>query len=547
MNNSTATSHPPWYDGTTPSADRCVLPRVVERRATQEAQTQLISFGGQSSWTGAETLQRMHAMAALLKAHGVGRGDRVPAWFPNGPDLLQAWLGCNYLGAVIVPLNTDFRGSILAHALRECDAKLMLLHPQLAERLEIVGDALPEQLLICGQSQSPVASAGSERVTHLESLPDRTSEIPDAVELAPWDLQMVIFTSGTTGPSKGVLCPYAHLYATGQSTYGYLNPSDTMLTELPMFHVGGTASVVAAFCNDARLAVYPGFSTSDYWARIEREGATATSGLIGSMGDFLASVPPTDNDRNNPLRMVTLMLTKQAMEVSERYGFSYLSGFNMTELSGPLITDIDCRVAGSLGRPRAGVECRVVDDHDIPVPNGEPGELIVRSDYPWTHFAGYMNRPDATAEAWRNGWFHTGDLVRRDAQGNYFFVDRKKDAIRRRGENVSSAEVEAEAMQHPAVSEVCAVAVPSEMAEDEILLAYVVTGDDAPTPQQLAEFMVPRMPHYAVPRYFRPMKSLPRTPTNKIRKIEVREQGITQDSWDREAAGMTLKRTRFDS
>lgn len=539
-------NHPPWLDGKTPSAEACVLPRVVERRAQQTPDAVLVSFAGEAHWSCADALERMHAMAALLQEHGVGRGDRVPAWFPNGADLLQAWLGCNYLGAVIVPLNTDFRGSILAHALNECAAKLMLLHPQLADRLPPVGDAVPEALLVCGATGEDTL-AGLTNVTQLDGWPETTATPPDPVTLEPWDTQMVIFTSGTTGPSKGVLCPYGHLYTTGQATYGYLNADDTMLAELPMFHVGGTASVIAAFCNDARLALYNGFSTQDYWARINQEGATTTSGLIGSMADFLAQAPPSDSDRDNSLRMITLMLTEQAMQVSKRYGFSYLSGFNMTELSGPLISDIDCPVPGSLGRPRSGCECQVVDDHDMPVADNEPGELVVRCHHSWTIFAGYMNRPDATAEAWRNGWFHTGDLVRRDSEGNYFFVDRKKDAIRRRGENVSSAEVEAEALQHPGVGEVCAVAVPSEMVEDEILLAYVPGGDAPATPQELAEFLIPRMPHYMVPRYFRPVESLPRTPTNKIRKVEVRGQGITDDSWDREAAGIKLKRTRFDS
>jgi crotonobetaine/carnitine-CoA ligase len=172
---------------------------------------------------------------------------------------------------------------------------------------------------------------------------------------------------------------------------------------------------------------------------------------------------------------------------------------------------------------------------------------LVRSEHPWTFFHSYLNRPDATAKAWQNGWFHTGDLVRRDGAGNYFFVDRKKDAIRRRGENVSSAEVEAEALQYPGITEVCAVAVPSELAEDEILLAYVCTADSRVAPQVLAEFLIPRMPHFMVPRYFRTMETLPRTATNKIRKIEIREEGVTDNSWDREAAGITLKRTRFDS
>ncbi|MFK8043033.1 AMP-binding protein [Congregibacter sp.] len=541
------TQHPSWFDGRTPLAEDCVLPLVIARRAAKDPDAPLVSFADGAQWTSQEALQRMEAMAELLADSGVRRGDRVPVWLPNGADLLQAWLGCNYLGAVFVPLNTDFRGSILAHVLSECDARLMILHPQLAERVSDIGDTAPPSLLLCGGRDAEQSSLIQESARYLEQLPSSTDAPPDAADLATWDLQMVIFTSGTTGPSKGVLCPYGHIYSTAQATYGYLNSSDTMLTELPIFHVGGAASAVAALCNDARLALYPGFSTQDYWQRIASEGATATSGLIGSMADFLAQSSPASTDRDNSLRMVTLMLTQQAMDVSERFGFSYLSGFNMTELSGPLITDIDCRVPGSLGKPRDGCECRVVDDHDLPVPDGEPGELIVRSEFPWTLFAGYMNRPGATAEAWRNGWFHTGDLVRHDSDGNYFFVDRKKDAIRRRGENVSSAEVEAEALQHPAVGEVCAVAVPSELAEDEILLAYVPTNDEAPSPRELAEFLIPRMPHYMVPRYFRAMTSLPRTATNKIRKIEVRSEGVTADCWDREKAGLTLKRTRFNS
>ena len=540
------TPHPPWFDGRTPSARDCVLPRVVERRAADGPDEVLVLFEDGSQWTAAQALQRMQAMAGVLAEQGVGRGDLVPAWLPNGPDLLQTWLGCSLLGAVFVPLNTDYRGGILEHALRECDSKILILHPQLVERLAAVGDAVPPRLLICG-TRVDAGGGDPPRATWLEHLPIQPTALPpDPVPLAPWDLALVIFTSGTTGPSKGVLCSYGHIYSTALATYGYLEDTDTLLVELPMFHVGGTASIVAALCCNARLALFAGFSTRDYWQRIARVGATATSGLIGSMADFLAQTPPSPGDRDNTLRMVTLMLTEQAIRVSERFGFSYLSGFNMTELSGPLITAIDCRVPGSLGTPRSGCECRVVDDHDLPVPVGEAGELIVRSEFPWTFSSGYLNQPQATADAWRNGWFHTGDLVRQDADGNFFFVDRKKDAIRRRGENVSSAEVEVEALQHPGVADVCAVAVPSELAEDEILLAYVASGDDAPSPRELAEFLIPRMPHYMVPRYLRPVASLPRTPTNKIRKVEIRSQGITADTWDREAEGLTLKRTRFD-
>ena len=542
-------THPPWFDGRTATAQECVLPAVIARRAATAPKARLVSFESGEAWTAGETRARMHAAAALLHQRGVGKGDRVVVWLPNGAELLQLWLGCNYLGAVFIPLNTDFRGNILAHALTESDAVLLALHPQLVERLAAVEGALPPQLLICGAKavdRSPVRN-----YVVLESLPAASETVPEAAKLGPWDLQMVIFTSGTTGPSKGVLCPYGHIYSTAQATYGYLGGDDTMLTELPIFHVGGAASVVAALCNDATLAIYSSFSTRDYWQRIARESATATSGLIGSMADFLTASPASDNDADNSLRMVTLMLTEQAMNVARRFGFQTLSGFNMTELSGPLITEMDCSVAGSLGRPRDGCECRVVDDHDLPCARGQTGELIVRSEHPWTLFAGYLNQPQATADAWRNGWFHTGDLVRQDDAENYFFVDRKKDAIRRRGENVSSAEVEAECLAHPGVVEACAVAVPSELAEDEILLVYVGAAggreEHAPDPRELAEFLIPRMPHYMVPRYFRSASSLPRTPTNKVRKVALREAGLGEDCWDREAAGLQLKRTRFSS
>ncbi len=529
-------AHPPWFSGETPSADDSVLSRVVIRRADKAPNETLALFPDGSSWTNAETRARMEGAAELLTEKNVRRGDHVAVWLPNGADLFQLWLACSHVGAVFIPLNTDYRGSILGHALSECAPELLVLHPSLADRLDLLDRYPANSVLICGESKASIYPA-------LGGLPTSAREPIEAAQLEPWDPHMVIFTSGTTGASKGVLCPYGHIYSTAQATYGYLNDQDTMLTELPIFHVGGAASVVAALCNGSRLAIYPGFSTHSYWDRVAAVAATSTSGLIGSMADFLASTPVTEQDADNSLRIMTLMLTEQAMGVAKRFDFQTLSGFNMTELSGPLITELDCQVAGSLGRPRTGCECRVVDEHDMLCPDGEVGELVVRHEHPWTLFAGYLNRPDATADAWRNGWFHTGDLVRKDSSGNYFYVDRKKDAIRRRGENVSSAEVEAEALAHPQVQEACAVAVPSEQAEDEILLAYV--SSESLAPKALAEFLVPRMPHFMVPRYFRAVSELPRTPTNKVRKVAVRETGITEDTWDREAHGMVLKRTRF--
>jgi crotonobetaine/carnitine-CoA ligase len=321
---------------------------------------------------------------------------------------------------------------------------------------------------------------------------------------------------------------------------------DRIMIDLPMFHIGGVGSITGALVAGCSAVLFESFSTDSFWDRVRRFGATTTSGLIGSMPAFLSKLPPQPNDADNPLRFAVVPLTRQAIELAQRHDFHYCSGFNMTELSAPLFTDVDTRVPASCGRPRTGCECRIVDENDIECAPGVPGELIVRTDLPWTTSLGYINQPEANARAWRNGWFHTGDLLYRDEAGDFFFVDRLKDAIRRRGENISSVELESEVYRFPGVGEVAAVGVPSEDGEEEVLVA--VAPSVAATvidPEALVRFLIPRMPHYMVPRYVRVMPSLPKTPTNKIRKVEIRQQGITADCWDRVAHKVEVRRTRL--
>ena len=543
MNHKTAADfHPPWFKPGRPQKEDAVLPFLLERNARETPDRLQFHFEDGTEWTCRQTLEYTQSTAALLQQHGVKQGDFVVAWLPSGPAMLRTWFALNYLGAVFVPINVDYRGSILRHAIAESSASLMVAHPQLVERLDILEDIPLEQLLTVGQSE-PLQNHDLNIIeTDLECTGNLVTQHADVNE---WDLQMIIFTSGTTGPSKGVMCPYLHMWSTGQATYGYLRDDDCMLVELPMFHVGGVSPVMAGLSNRARIAMYSGFSTDQYWQRISEAGATTTSGLIGSMASFLEKAPFREGEADNTLRMVTLMLNQQAINAAERYSFSYISGFNMTELSGPLITEVDCKVPGSIGQPRTGCECRVVDDHDYECGPDEIGELIVRMDLPWTVNMGYLNRPEATAEAWRNGWFHTGDLVKKDKDGNFFFVDRKKDAVRRRGENVSSIEVEADVMSFETVAEAAVVGIPSPHGDEEILVAVVAKSGQEVDPKALAEFLVPRMPHYMVPRYFRIIESLPRTATNKVKKVDIRDAGITADTWDREAANMRLKRTKF--
>jgi crotonobetaine/carnitine-CoA ligase len=534
--------HPPWCKPGRPEKEDSVLPFILERNASETPDRLQFLFEDGARWTCRETLEKTRGTADFLQRQGVGRGDFVLAWMPSGESMLRAWFGANYIGAVYVPINVDFRGNILRHAIRESSAKIMIAHPQLIERLDVLDDVPLEALYSVGDAPDLRNHELKVNITDLEGDAAAFSQPADVNQ---WDLQMIIFTSGTTGPSKGVICPYLHMWSTGLSTYGYLNETDCMLVELPAFHVGGVAPVMAGLSARARVAMYSGFSTQHYWERVAECGATTTSGLIGSMASFLDKAPARPGEENNSLRMLTLMLNQQALNCSRRYGFSYISGFNMTELSGPLVTEVNCSVPGSLGKPRTGCECRVVDDHDYECAPNEVGELIVRMDLPWSVNAGYLNRPEATAEAWRNGWFHTGDLVRKDEDGNFFFVDRKKDAVRRSGENVSSIEVEAEVLGFEPVSEAAVVGVASEHGDQEILVAVVAKPGHELEPRALAEYLVPRMPHYMVPRYVRVMPELPRTPTNKVKKVEIRDEGVTADTWDREAADMKLKRTRF--
>jgi crotonobetaine/carnitine-CoA ligase len=535
---------PPWFNPAMPRREDCVLKAMLDERAALHPGRRIALFADGSEWSYGAYRARIRSTAAALQALGVRAGDRVVAWLPNGESMVRAWFATNYLGAVFVPLNTAYRGQVLAHTVNSSRARLMLAHGELVGRLE--GLALPalERIVAFG----PTDAAQGWPVVPATVLDGDEATLDDSAVIEPWDIQSIIFTSGTTGPSKGVLSPYLQLYTTGVVNYGYLRDGETVLINLPMFHVGGTSPLYAALVRAGCFYIVDGFDTARFWQQVRSSGCATTSGLIGVMGPFLARAEPRPDDRDNPLRCITMIpLNEQTIPLGERFGFDHVTGFNMTEVSTPLISDLNARVPGTCGRPRSGSTCRVVDANDLEVPLGTPGELIVRTDLPWTLNAGYDGMPEATATAWRNGWFHTGDVFRQDEAGNFYFVDRLKDTIRRRGENISSMEVEAAVRGHPAVEEVVAVGVPGDGAEEEVLVAVVAKAGQSLDPRELTEYLVPRLAYFMVPRYIRVVAAVPKTDTNKQRKVEFRDAGITADTWDREAAGIRLKRERLGS
>lgn len=302
-----------------------------------------------------------------------------------------------------------------------------------------------------------------------------------------------------------------------------------------MLLVGGSAVVVERF------------NTGKFWETVRKYNITSCT-LLGVMASFLTKTPPSPEDGLHSLCDVILVpFGSEGVEFACRFGVTSRTMFNMTEVSIPLLSPPSPTAIGSCGKPRPGVEARLVDEHDREVAPGQVGELILRANRPWAMNHGYHRMPEATAAAWRNGWFHTGDAFRKDAAGEYYFVDRTKDSIRRRGENISSFEVEAEILRHPDVREAAVVAVSSPYSEDDVLAAIALSAGSTLSPAELIEFLIPRLPHFMVPRYIRMMGSLPLTPTNKVRKHELRAAGVTPDTWDREAHGLVLKMDNLHS
>lgn len=535
-----------WHDPRVPDPDLCVLRPLLDRRAQSTPGKVFVRFADGSEWTYAKLREVVIDAAVGLQALGVRQGDHVLSWLPNGPDSLRVWFALNYLGAVYVPINLAYRGRLLEHVIENSDARLMVCHADLFDRLSSVGlSQLSAAVLIGGDDRrNDVPGLVAHPASALASAGRPLA--PLEREIMPWDTQSIIYTSGTTGPSKGVLSSYLHLYSMAVEPFGFIDGDDRFMVNLPLFHVGGTVAVYCMLGKGGSIAVVDAFDTASFWPTVRQTGTT-TVVLLGVMATFLAKQPAAPQDRDHPLRTAIMVpLCEDADAFSRRFGCDIYTVFNMTEVSNPLVSSRNPSPLGTAGRPRPGVAVRVVDEHECEVAPNQVGELVVRTDRPWAMNHGYHKNAEATARAWRNGWFHTGDAFRVDEQGNYFFVDRMKDAIRRRGENISSFEVETEVCAHPAVREAAAVAVASEHAEDEVLVVLsLAEGTAGFDPAELIRFLMPRMAHFMIPRYVRIVPDLPKTPTQKIRKHLLRSEGITADTWDRNKAGIVIKRERI--
>jgi carnitine-CoA ligase len=514
------------------------LRRIVELQAERlGGRPCLVAEGISYSYEGLRVAAAR--FAGTLTEAGVEPGDRVAILSENRWEILQCLLGCAWLGAVLVPINTASRGAQLQHILGNADPKVVAAEAQLLDRVAAVTPPAEARHL---WRIGPGAEATWGSLTST-AFPGES----DAVEPAPagaGDPLAILYTSGTTGPSKGVVCPNAQFYWWGANVGGWLDVrhDDILYTCLPLFHTNALNAFVQALLHGARFTIGPRFSASRFWQRLTSADATVTY-LLGAMVSILASREPGPDDRSHRVRVALAPATPAELwhVFRTRFGVEIVDGHGMTETNAVIGPRDGEQRPGWMGRVMPGFEAQVVDTEDATVADGVAGELAMRAAEPYAFASGYWRMPEATVAAWRNLWFHSGDRVVAE-DGWLRFLDRMKDAIRRRGENVSAWEVEQVLLQHRHVESVAVIPVPAELGEDDVMACVVPSAGVTIDLVELVQFCEPRLPYFAIPRYVEIFDELPLTENGKIQKFVLRERGVTDSTWDREAAGITVKR-----
>lgn len=474
---------------------------------------------------------------------GVRPGDRVATMLDATPDYVTAWFGTSWSGAVDVPVNTALKGELLQHVLAASGASVMVLDGRFLPRLH--GLALPDlrHLVVVGE---PAGAAPAGMSVHpLDELLAATA-LAGPVDRAESDLLYVMFTSGTTGPSKGAMLANRSAMWNVRSWIDILQLTerDVGYSVFPLFHVTARSAVISsALWAGGRVVLRETFSLREFW-RIARAERATFFGYMGAIIHLLYAQDPHPSDADNDLRIAFGAAAPPAVvaDFERRFGLRLVETYGSTELGPASALTPDVPERGTMGRPQPHVILEIHDENDDPVAPGVNGEIVVRPAVRDGIFQGYWGEPEATLRAFRNLWFHTGDGGRITDQGNLVFTDRIKDSIRRRGENISSFEVERAVQRHPDVLECAAYAVPSELTEDEVMLAVVARSGHSLSAAQVFQHCIEVLPRFAVPRYVRFVDELPKTPSERIKKYLLRGEGVTPDTADREALGLVIPR-----
>ena len=528
--------------------------RVLADKARRIPERPFLLWEGQTyRYADLESLTNRYANG--FASQGIGHGDHVAVMLPNCPEFLWVVWGLAKLGAVAVPLNTAAKGDMLQYFLQQSDAKMLVVDAQWTDRIQPIAQELPKVRTYVFMGALPPASftaahATTSRVLALEAFESDNNTAPPLDRVRHDDAHLIVYTSGTTGPSKGVLCPHSQGLGVGRAIsteYGYRS-DDVIYACLPLFHVNALwYSCAAALWAEARFALSPRFSATRFWDEIRACGATQVNSL-GAMTNILLQLPAGPQDRAHALRQIMAVpMTKDLYtELRQRYGVAVTSLFAMSENYAVTLFVPDDRTdkLGSAGSARGASEVRIADDDGRMMQAGEVGEIQVRPRHPGTMMKGYYKMPEQTERAFIDGWFCTGDRGYLDADGYLYFIDRKKEAIRRRGENISAYEVEMILSRHPAILEVAAVPVPSEMSEDEVMVYVVLNAGETLTHAQVVDFASEHMNYYMVPRFVEFIAELPKTATEKIEKYKLKQDALTRrdELWDREREGIRVAR-----
>ncbi|MEZ5843938.1 MAG: AMP-binding protein [Hyphomicrobiaceae bacterium] len=506
------------------------------RRAAREAPDLPFLRMMNGEWTFAEIDRDSDRVAAALHAEGVRHGDVVSLMLPNCAEFVVAWLALAKLGAVTAPLNTAFRGRVLADAAALAGARILVAHGDLRDAWSAVRSELPalSRTVVVGGAASSSGEITWEALCEQgEILPS-----PPPTTVAFSDLCLLLYTSGTTGRSKAAMIP--HRFVLGHAALTIeglgLRADDVLYCPYPLYHLDATVMTVApALLLRSVAAIGERFSVSRYWDEVRALDATVFD-FMGATLTMLWKQPPSPRDRDHRARLGWgVPLPEWADQFEARFGCRLVELYGATEIGVPIFTPLDRpRRKGACGRLLGPFEARLADADGNAVSIGTPGELLIRPTAPSMVTVGYYRMPEATLEAFRDLWFHTGDLLRQDSDGYFYFVGRNRDVVRRRGENISAAEVEMAIEAHPVVLECAVIGVASDMTEEDVMAVVVLRPGETLAPQTLLAWCEARLARFMLPRYVRFVPALARTPTDKVEKFRLRDEGITADTFDRE-------------
>lgn len=529
-----------------------LLPDLLRQRAARTGDREFFRPVGGAPVTYGRAYAHACAIANGLVGLGVQRGECVVIMADNAADSICTWLATSLVGAVEVAINTGYRGQSLEHVLQNSEARIMFVEEALLPRLIEVRDGLTHlETVVVYPTDGELAEVTDLRGMTVLAFRDAlgSDESEPGHTVGPADLASIVYTSGTTGPAKGVMMPHGQisLFARLGVEGARLTSDDAFYCFIPLFHVAGKfIGIMGAMMTGGRVVLDTRFSVEAWLPRVREYGCTVAL-LHGPLVEMVYQLPESPDDADNPVTriMASPFPANIAVDFERRFGIRGIETWGMTEVTIPIWQPYDEPLRlGSCGRLRSEhFELRVVDpETDEEMPPGRAGEMVLRPRNPSTMMQGYFQMPEATLAAWRNLWFHTGDLASIAEDGYVYFVDRLKERIRRRAENISSFEIEAAGLAHPEIVECAAVGVPSEFeGDDDVMLCVILDNNATATPRQLIEHLAKKLPHFMVPRYLRFLEVLPRTPTGKPQKTILRAEGVTPTTWDRKASGVSLR------